>query len=502
MIALHGFVALLSLLAVRLSLVKAEKNKINHKYNEICSGMYSKEDWGGKVNPFISFNLKKFTNDLDDDSGVVVAIYEYKDRVHLGATTGENSIYYICDDFAIDSNLCDESQKDKFIIEDEVYDPHTKTNKTLTNPILTFSQKQLGLHDKKFSVTSTGFYCVTAFGGNPDIKFEGLVNFRNAYGQLSGSEVNKLPLYGLLAVGYVVAMALYSFAVWKHKHELLPLHKYVLAFFVFLTAETIFVWAYYDIMNEKGINAGVKVYSVFLSILTAGKITFSFFMLLIVALGYGIVYPKLNRNLMRRCQIFAIFAFLVNIGFLLESYLIDLENGSMLILITLIPMVITMTFFYFLVLRSMTKTVTYLKDQRQVVKLMMYKKLLVIIYASFLVMVAGIVIASFFYAGMSDIDIIEKNWRSSFFITDFWPTLVYFIVFVVIAFVWRPTDTSYMLAASQQLPADSENIADFDLGDLQSLDEPDDLSIITDDDRVPSPDGPVDPNKNKDTGSA
>ena len=83
---------------------------------------------------------------------------------------------------------------------------------------------------------------------------------------------------------------------------------------------------------------------------------------------------------------------------------------------------------------------------------------------------------------------IEKNWRSRFFFTDFWPTLVYFVVFVIISFLWRPTDTSYMLAVSQQLPTDPENVADFDLSDLQSLGDQfndsdlehhDDQSIIT-----------------------
>ena len=51
-----------------------------------------------------------------------------------------------------------------------------------------------------------------------------------------------------------------------------------------------------------------------------------------------------------------------------------------------------------------------------------------------------------------------------------------------------------MLAASQQLPTDPENVADFDLGDLQSFEDDnedldnnlvDDISIITEEE-VPS----------------
>lgn len=135
--------------------------------------------------------------------------------------------------------------------------------------------------------------------------------------------------------------------------------------------------------NEKGDTAGIKVYMVFLSILTAGKVTFSFFLLLIIALGYGIVYPKLNKTLMRRCQMYGALTYAICIGFLIQSYLTDMEAPSPLILITLIPMALALIIFYYMIIRSMTKTVIYLKEQRQIVKLNMYKKLLYIIYASF-----------------------------------------------------------------------------------------------------------------------
>lgn len=142
----------------------------------------------------------------------------------------------------------------------------------------------------------------------------------------------------------------------------------------------------------------------------------------------------------------------------------------------------------------MSKTTQYLKEQRQVVKLKMYRNLLLVIWCSFIILSAGIVVSSVFYLGMNTIEMIERDWRTRFFFTDFWPSLVYFVVFCAIAFMWRPTDTSYMLAASQQLPTDPENVADFDLGDLQSFEDDnedldnnlvDDISIITEEE-VPS----------------
>lgn len=453
-------------------LVLANKETINQNDHQVCSGMYSKEDWKGKVDPFISFNVKDISEISEGDPGMYVAIFDFQDFEHLGAVLPDGSKYYICDDYAIELGLCEESHKNEFIVEEVAYDPFSEENRTLVNQIMTFSQNSKGLHDTKYPVKQTGYYCVTAFTSSSSTKFKATVNFRNAYGHLAASEVNKMPLYGLLAIGYVVAMALYSFAFWKHKHELLALQKYLLAFFVFLTAETIFVWAFYSIKNEKGDSAGLKVYLVFLSILTAGKVTFSFFLLLLVGLGYGIVYPKLNRTLMRRCQMFAALNFALCVAFLIQSYLQRADSTSLLIFITMVPLTISMFVFYFMVLRCMGNTVRYLKEQRQVVKLNMYTKLLTIIYASLLIVLAGLVISTFVLIGMNTIEMIEQHWRTRFFFTDLWPSLVYFGVFVTISFIWRPTDTSYMLACSQQLPTDPENVADFDLDDLQSLGEP------------------------------
>ena len=471
------FIKVLLLFFNLLLFTAANKESINNKHYEVCAGMYSKQDRGGKVDPYISFDLKK----LSENGKVTVAIYDFQDFEHLGVELSDGEVYYICDDYTVSLGLCDSDNIGRFIITDEVYDPYSGANRTIANQIMTFSMDSTGMYDNRYPINQTGYYCVTALTGDTDTKFTAEINFRNAYGQLSGSEVNNLPLYGLLAIAYVVAMSLYSFAFWKHKHELLPLQKYILAFYIFLAAETIFVWAYYDIKNEKGDNVGVKIYSVFLSLLTAGKVNFSFFLLLLISLGYGIVYPKLNKTLMRRCQLYALSSFLFSCAFLIQSYMSNPDKPSPLILITFIPTCLFLLIFYFMILRSMTNTIKYLRDQRQVVKLDMYRRLITIIYISLFVLLLGSVVTSIVYLGVDAIHMIEENWKSRFLITDFWPTLVYFFVFVSLSFIWRPTDTSYMLAVSQQLPTDPENVADFDLSDLQSLG-----SLQDNDDVLPS----------------
>ncbi|SCU94941.1 LADA_0G12420g1_1 [Lachancea dasiensis] len=467
------------------NLVTANKAVLSDKNPQACSGMYSREDWGGKIDPYISFNLRELSN----TKGVSVAIFDFKDYEHLGVYV-DSSPYYICDDYAIEKGACNATHKNEYIVRNLITDPTTGENETLSAQVQSFYQTETGLHETRYSVKSTGYYCVVASSiDSSSPKFSATINFRNAFGQLPAAEINNLPLYGLLAIFYLVAMALYSFAFWKHKNELLPLQKYLLAFFAFLTVEQIFIWAYYDIKNEKGDTAGTKVYMVFVSILTSAKTSFSFFLLLVIALGYGVVYPKLNKKLMRRCQIFAGVNFVLSVAYLIQNYLTNPESVTLWPLATLVPLGITMLGFYFWILRSMSQTLRYLQEQRQVVKLKMYKKLLSTIYFSLLVLFAGIVLSSFVFIGMNSIEMVEQHWRTRFFFVDFWPSLVYYFVFVTVAFIWRPTDTSYMLACSQQLPTDPENVADFDLDDLQSLEGPsahidDDLNF-SDDEELP-----------------
>lgn len=444
----------------------ANVETISDKDMQVCSGMYSKKDWSGRTDPYVSFKLKKL-----NEGGVAVVIYDFQDYIHIGARSSSGVMHYICNDDAIKEGLCEESKKNEFIITSEVEDPETGETKKLTSAIESFYQDSIGNGKSNLEVKKTGYYCVSTFGKENGVHYKAEVNFRNSYGNLAAAEINKLPLYGLLAIFYAVAMALYMFAFWKHKHELLPLQKYLLAAFVFLTIDTIFIWGYYDLKNTKGTTAGTTVYMVIVSILNSAKITMSLFLLLVVTKGYGIVYPKLNKTTMRRVQLFSVLTFGLSVAALIQNYATAPDSTSLTQLFTFVPLVVCLMIFYFLILHSLDHTVKYLKQQKQMVKLGMYKKLIIILYIALFVIFGGVILSSFVLIGMSTVEMVEQHWRTRFFFLDFWPSLVYYAVFVAISFIWRPTSTSYMLVVSQQLPTDPENVADFDLDDLQSLEQ-------------------------------
>lgn len=466
---LNNVLRVIVALSAIIQICSANKKVVTSDSLQVCSGMYSKKDWNGKIDPFISFNLKSLSNYKEGQNhDISVVVYDFQDYLHIGKSkTGQ--LFYICDEEAIAHDLCNSTQQNQFLIEPEVYDPLSDTNKTANAEILTFYQNHTGLHDFKYKVEKSGYYCVFTYANNPNLKYSAVVNFRNAFGQLPASEVNNLALYGLLAVFYAVGAALFGFAFWKHKHELLPLQKYLLSFYGFLIFENILIWSYYDLRNRKGNTSGVQGYMVFLSVVNSFKISFSFFILLVISLGYGIVYPKLQRKLMLKCRIFAFVTFCFCAAFIIQRYLTPSDSQSSAILFTFFPACVCLMGFYVVTLKSLSLTMQYLQEQKQMVKLKMYNNLLKIITLSLIAVMFGTLMTSIMLLGMSTVELIEKNWRYRFFFTDFWSSLVYFVVFVLISFIWRPTSTSYMLACSQQLPTDPEHIADFDLDDMSSM---------------------------------
>src|SRR5271155_231293 len=52
-----------------------------------------------------------------------------------------------------------------------------------------------------------------------------------------------------------------------------------------------------DYQNRNGNNWGTRVWMIIVSILNAGRNSFSFFLLLIVCMGYGVVKPSLGRTM-------------------------------------------------------------------------------------------------------------------------------------------------------------------------------------------------------------
>lgn len=56
-------------------------------------------------------------------------------------------------------------------------------------------------------------------------KFEAVVEFRNAYGELSATLIPQLPFYGGITIVYALMAAYWGFLYYQHRHDICKLDE-------------------------------------------------------------------------------------------------------------------------------------------------------------------------------------------------------------------------------------------------------------------------------------
>lgn len=206
-----------------------------------------------------------------------------------------------------------------------------------------------------------------------------------------------------------------------------------------------------DYSNSHGNNAIAKVMMIIVAVLNAGRNSFSFFLLLIVCMGYGVVKPSLGKTMIY-VRSLAVVHFIFGVIYAVASLaIITPDNAGPLLLLVILPLAGTLTAFYVWTLNSLNLTMKDLLERKQSVKAMMYKKLWWCILASIMVIFAFFFLNSFTFAGRSDPDFVPDHWKTRWFILDGWLNLVYFVDITYVAYLWRPTANNRRFAMSDEV---------------------------------------------------
>ncbi|KAI9829524.1 MAG: hypothetical protein M1826_005568 [Phylliscum demangeonii] len=444
--------------------VSANEQLIDEKNanRQRCSGMYSRKAWGGAVDPFILTSFEKQVPAGDEDPVVSLVIFEWKDEKFVGkySDPAASSKELICDDENIRQKLCNETSIGAFII-----DP-AAAKKSLS-PIVS---RAIHLKDPPvihYPVKQTGYYCIGTYRYTAD-KYNAVVEFRNAYGELPAAQIAKLPFYGGLTIVYAVVGAFWAFLYVQHRRDILPVQNYITAILVFLILEMLMTWGFYDYQNRHGSTVLAKVLMVAVAILNAGRASFSFFLLLIVCLGYGVVKLSLGRSMLY-IRALAVANFIFGVIYAIASLSITPDSVGPLILFIILPQAATLTAFYVWTLNALQATRRDLKQRKQAVKERMYLKLWWAIIGSILVIFGFFFVNSFTFAGRNDHDFVPDHWQTRWFILDGWLNLVYLVDLAYIAYLWRPTANNRRFAMSDELAQDDDGFEVTSFGG--SLDE-------------------------------
>jgi hypothetical protein len=250
-----------------------------------------------------------------------------------------------------------------------------------------------------------------------------------------------------------IAWAVKSYFNWV---DILPVQNYIGALLLFLSLEMAFHYGFWEDYNSRGEPSLALL--VILAIGSAGRNALSFFLLLIVALGYGVVRPSLG-SAMLHCKILAIVHFVCGALYAAGAMLTTPETAGLWVLVFVLPLSITTTTFYFWILNGLTNTMRLLETRKQHVKLTMYKRLWRILVFSVLLLGLFFLVNSASVANQDNPHWVSRRWRYRWFMLDGWLNLEYFLVFSLIAFLWRPTNQNQRYGL-QELPSNEQEADD------------------------------------------
>ena len=345
----------------------------------------------------------------------------------------------ICEPQFVDAGYCDQTDIGKYILAPNA----TEKSGSL---ILTRAVNLKDAQPINYPIKKTGYYCVLTDRYSVN-DYTGVVEFRNAFGELPAAQIPKLPFYGGITILYAVVAVFWGFLYYQHHSDILAVQNYITAILLFLVVEMLMTWGFYDYMNRNGTNVGSRVLLVVVGVLNAARNSFSFFLLLIVCMGYGVVKLTLGRTMIWvRCLaiahfvfglVYAISSLLITpdaagtshvrrwLGRLTKKIHADPCSGPFVLLIVL-PLAATLTAFYVWTLNSLNWTLKDLRERKQHAKEAMYKKLWWGILLSIVVIFAFFFLNSLSFASVSDPDFVPLHWKSRWFVLDGWLNLVYF----------------------------------------------------------------------------
>lgn len=357
---------------------------------------------------------------------------------------------FLCDNAEVQRGWCQDSEVGSFIL--------AKNASETSNSLI--RSEAIHLKDPgaiNYPVKTTGYYCVSsaAFNG---ADYTGIVEFRNAFGDLPAAQIPKLPFYSAITIVYAFVAIGWGVLYWMNRSDILPVQNYITAILVFLVVEMFMTWLFYDYQNRHGLNAGAKALLVVVSILSAGRNSFSFFLLLIVCMGYGVVKHTLGKT-MFYVRILAITHFVFGVIYAIASLAVTPENAGPLVLLVVLPLAATLTAFYVWTLNSLNYTMKDLMERKQTIKAAMYRKLWWCILISIVVIFVFFFVNSWTFAGQGNADFVPNHWQSRWFILDGWLNLVYFFDVAFIAYVWRPTPNNRRFAMSDEVRVSTMTIS-------------------------------------------
>lgn len=145
---------------------------------------------------------------------------------------------------------------------------------------------------------------------------------------------------------------------------------------------------------------------------------------------------------MKKCVILALVHFAFGVVYSLGVTLLSPETAGFLVLLVVFPLAMTMSAFYVWTFSSLALTMSYLETRHQHEKVRMYKRLQRLLLFSVIMVIVIFILNMFAFSDRNEMDWAAHSWKWRWVMLDGLLNLLYFVVFLVIIILWRPTNNN------------------------------------------------------------
>lgn len=268
--------------------VAAHDRWVSESHNMVCLDMQARDAAHGGAEPYIRVNVQ------EADSEVSVAVIDFwssrNNTLHVNDGHRDVPVLYYCERHAMGLQYCHKNDLGRYMFS---RDAHLLLNMTEVAPGSNAS----------YPVTQSRRYCVamTLKG-----RFSGTVHFHNPWGNLAGYERVMVWVSGGLAFLYALCLAGYGALSRNRRARFLPVQRVLFAWLAFLLADYLIQWVFYHSKNRVGMTGSVqKAWGVVL-VFQSVKYTGTWFLLALVAHGYGVSLVPVDRKVVLENLLFGL----------------------------------------------------------------------------------------------------------------------------------------------------------------------------------------------------
>jgi len=252
-----------------------------------------------------------------------------------------------------------------------------------------------------------------------------------------------LTVYIILALGW---MAL-SMTWWKELFAIQHCISFVILFGLF----ECFLWfVFFNDWNSSG-NRG-KFLFVLAILATVVKSTFSYMLVLVASLGWGVTRPYLDSQVLMKIQVLSFFYIVLD--FIREAVLSFRNSHSLsiaFVLLCLLPVSLLNGAIFSWVFTALSNLMETLKERRQFEKLLLFQRLWkLLIFA--LTCATLTLLFQIFNLSRS----LTSRWKYQWMLTDGISHMLFLFVLAAMMYLWAPHKNSQRYAYSQQVGADHD----------------------------------------------